>query len=206
LEAGSRVDVYLFFSFDLVGSSRLKARTFDRFHWVELFGYFHSECRRQIASRGVQNAVVWKYLGDEVLFYQRIETAYQVEHTIRAIDRALAALAQDLAGSAKYAEAAEFVSIRALAWNAAVLSFTEKVSPKMAALVAELEVAEMLPLDQMIHDRENDILEFIGPDIDTGFQLAVSARPDHITISAALAEFLRGTERPMLDAIIEAGS
>jgi hypothetical protein len=46
----------------------------------------------------------------------------------------------------------------------------------------------------------------IGPNIDTGFQLAVSARPEHITISAALAEFLRGTDRPLLDAIIEAGS
>jgi hypothetical protein len=31
-------------------------------------------------------------------------------------------------------------------------------------------------------------------------------RPDHITISPALAEFLRGSERPMLDAIIEAGA
>ena len=59
--------------------------------------------------------------------------------------------------------------------------------------------------DSLIHDRENHILDFLGPNIDTGIQLAVSARPEHITISAALAEFLRGTERPMLDAIIAAG-
>jgi hypothetical protein len=206
LETGSRVDVYLFFSFDLVGSSRLKAQKFDRFHWVELFQYFHSECRRLIAGRGVENAVVWKYLGDEVLFYQRIGTAYQVEHTIRAIDRTLAALTQELAGSAKYAAAAEFISIRAMAWVAPVLSFAEAVSDKMTALVTELEKVGLLPDDQMIHDRENNILDFLGPNIDTGFQIAASARPEHITISPALAEFLRGSERPVLDAIIEAGN
>lgn len=58
MQSGSRVDVYLFFSFDLVGSSLLKAQRFNRFHWVELFRHFHGECRRQIASRGVEDAVV----------------------------------------------------------------------------------------------------------------------------------------------------
>jgi hypothetical protein len=206
VQSGSRVDVYLFFSFDLVGSSLLKAQRFNRFHWVELFQHFHSECRRQIVSRGVEDAVVWKYLGDEIFFYQRISTPYQVEHTIRAIDRALAALTQDLGASAKYAAAAEYISIRAIAWTAPVLSFTDGVSEKMTELVAQLEAADLLPNDQMIHDRESNILDFLGPNIDTGFHLADSARPEHISISPALADFLRGTERPMLDAIIEAGN
>ena len=206
MQSGSRVDVYLFFSFDLVGSSLLKAQRFNRFHWVELFQYFHSECRRQIVSRGVEDAVVWKYLGDEIFFYQRISTPYQVEHSIRAIDRALVALTQDLGSSAKYAAAAEYISIRAIAWTAPVLSFAEGISAKMTDLVAELEGADLLPNDQMIHDRENNILDFLGPNIDTGFDLAASARPEHISISPALADFLRGTERPMLDAIIEAGN
>jgi hypothetical protein len=64
----------------------------------------------------------------------------------------------------------------------------------------------MLPADQMMHDRENNIVDFLGPNIDTGFHVAASARPEHISISPALAEFLRGTERPVLDAIIEAGN
>jgi hypothetical protein len=206
LEASSRVDVYLFFSFDLVGASRLKAQKFDRFHWVELFRFFHSECRRHITTRGVENAIVWKYQGDEVLFYQRIETAYQVEHSIRAIDRTLGALMNEFGASAKYAAATEYISIRALAWIAPVMSFAENVPPKMTELVSELEKRELLTGDQMFHDRENQILDFLGPNIDTGFQLAASARPERITISSALADFLRGSDRPVLDAIIEAGS
>ena len=206
MESGSRVDVYLFFSFDLVGSSHLKAQKFDRFHWVELFQYFHNECRRQIASRGIAGAVVWKYLGDEVLFYQRIGSAIEVERTIRAMDRSLGSLAQDIGESAKYAAAVKYISIRAIAWIAPVLSYAENVSPKMAALVADLEREDLLPEDQLYHDRENNILDFLGPNVDTGFQIAVSARPEHITISAALADFLRGTDRPVLDAILEAGS
>jgi hypothetical protein len=116
------------------------------------------------------------------------------------------ALTQDLGSSAKYAAAAEYISIRAIAWTAPVLSFAEGISAKMTDLVAELEGADLLPNDQMIHDRENNILDFLGPNIDTGFDLAASARPEHISISPALADFLRGTERPMLDAIIEAGN
>ncbi len=177
VKSGSRVDVYLFFSFDLVGSSRLKAQHFDRFHWVELFQYFHSECRRQIATRRVENAVVWKYLGDEVLFYQRIKSAYEVEHSVRAIDRALGAITHDLSESAKYAAASEYVSVRALAWTAPVLSFSEDVPEKMAALVTQLESAGLLPDDRMIHDQETRIIDFLGPGIDTGFALGASARP-----------------------------
>lgn len=206
METGSRVDVYLFFSFDLVGSSGVKAQKFERFHWVELFRYFHSECRRHIVSRGVENAVVWKYQGDEILFYQRIETAYQVEHTIRSMDRTLGALMRELGESAKYSAAAEHLAIRALAWIAPVRSFAENVPEKMAVLVAELEKLDLLTGDQMFHDRENSILDFLGPNIDTGFRLAATARPERITISPELADFLRGSDRPVLDAIIAAGS
>lgn len=206
MELSPRVDVYLFFSFDLVGSSRLKTHQFDRFHWVELFRYFHSECQRHIASRGVEHAVVWKYLGDEVLFYQRIETPYQVEHSIRSIDRTLNAFMNELRESAKYGAAAQYVTIRALAWLAPVLSLAENVPEKMSLLVRELAKLELLTGDQMFHDRENQILDFLGPNIDTGFQLHKTARTERITISADLADFLRGSERPVLDAIIEAGN
>lgn len=206
MESGSRVDVYLFFSFDLAGANRLKAQLFDRFHWVELFRHFHHECQRLIASRGIADAVIWKYLDDRVLFYQRIGTPYEVEHSIRAIDRALNALGQELTASAKYAAAAEFVSPRAIAWLAPVVSFSDDVSDQMADLVARLEGLELLPFDQMVHDRENGIVDFLGPNIDTGFQLALTARLGQITISAELADFLRGSERPVLDAVLEAGS
>ena len=205
MEAASRVDVYLFFSFDIVGASRLKAQKFERFHWVDLFRYFHSECRRQIANRGVENARVWKYLGDEILFFQRIDTAYQVEHTIRAIDRTLGAFAHDLGQSAKYSAAAEHISLRALAWIAPVLSFAENIPDKMAALVNELKTLNLLTGDHMFYDAETQILDFLGPNVDVGFQLAASGRPERITISDDLAEFLRGSDRPILDAIMEAG-
>lgn len=206
MELSPRVDVYLFFSFDLVGSSRLKTHQFDRFHWVELFRYFHSECRRHVVHRGIENAVVWKYLGDEVLFYQRIETPYQVEHAIRAIDRTLVTFMTELRASAKYAAAAQYVTVRALAWIAPVLSLAENVPEKMSALVKELAKLELLTGDQMFYDAESNILDFLGPNVDTGFQLRKTARPERITISADLADFLRGSERPVLDAIIEAGA
>jgi hypothetical protein len=201
-----RVDLYLLFSFDLVGSSRLKAVDFEGFHWVELIQYFHSQCRHLIANNGVDDAHLWKYHGDEVLFYQRIGTAYQVEHSIRAIDRVLAAFKRELAASPKYAPAAELISIRAIAWTAPVLSHAEIVPEKMAALVEQLEAADALTHDKLIHDPDSHVVDFLGPNIDIGFALAANARELQITISEELADFLRGTERPVLDAIIEAGS
>ncbi len=206
METGSRVDVYLFYSFDLVESSRLKAQKFAQFNWVELFQHFHSSCRKLIASRGVEHAVVWKYLGDEILFYQRVGNALEVEQTIRAIDRTLSALTQELNESEKYSAAAEYISFRAIAWLAPVLSISHGVTAKMAQLMAQLEDLKLVPEDQMIHDRENHIVDFLGPKTDAGFQLAASARPERITISAEIADFLRGSDRPLLDAIIEAGA
>jgi hypothetical protein len=206
LETGSRVDVYLFYSFDLVESSRLKAQKFAQFNWVELFQYFHGVCRRLMAARGVEHAVVWKYLGDEILFYQRIGDALEVEQTIRAIDRTLSALTQELAASEKYGAAAEYISFRAIAWLAPVLSTSHDITAKMAKLMAQLQDLKLVPEDQMIHDRENHIVDFLGPKTDAGFQLAAAARPERITISAEIADFLRGSDRPVLDAIIDAGA
>ncbi len=206
MEPGSRVDVYLFFSFDIVGSSRLKERSFDRFHWVDLIQYFYSECRRLVAVNGVQSAAVWKYLGDEVLFYERIGTAYQVEHSIRAIDRVLNTFMRELGESAKYAGAAASISLRATAWIATVLSYAADVPPKMAALVAELEESHLLTDNRLLDDRENHLVDFLGPNIDAGLALRTTARELQITISLELADFLRGSDRPILDAIIEAGA
>ena len=201
-----RVDLYLLFSFDLAGSSRLKAQAFEDFHWVEFVQYFHSQCRRLIAHFGVEHAQLWKYDGDAILFYQRIGTAYEVEHSIRAIDRVLAAFQRELGESQRYAAAADVISIRAVAWTAPVVSHVEAVPAKMAALVERLEEANSLTHDKMIHDPESHGVDFIGPNIDTGFALAADARELQITISAELADFLRGSDRPMLDAIIEAGN
>jgi len=201
-----RVDLYLLFSFDLVGSSRLKAQAFEGFHWVEFLQYFHSQCRRLVGAYGIEGARLWKYHGDDVLFYQRITTAYEVEHSVRAIDRVLAAFKRELDASPKYAPAAEYISIRAIAWTAPVLSFADVVPDKMAALVEQLEDAKLLTHDKLVLDPENHVVEFLGPNIDTGFALAADARELQITISEELADFLRGSDRPILDAIIEAGN
>lgn len=124
----------------------------------------------------------------------------------RAIERVLVAFKGELVESPKYSAAGKYTSIRAIAWTAPVLSHVEVGPAKMAALVEQLEEAHLLTHDKMIHDPENHIVDFLGPNIDTGSQLAAGARELQITISPKLADFLRGSDRSILDAIMEAGA
>jgi len=110
----------------------------------------------------------------------------------------------EFGASAKYAAATEYISIRALAWIAPVPSFAENVPAKMTELVDELERRELLTGDQMFHDRENQILDFLGPTSTPVPARRIRAtRADYDQLRAG--DFLRA--RPsVLDAIIEAGS
>jgi hypothetical protein len=69
---------------------------------------------------GAQAGLSWStILGDEVLFFRRMESAERIDRTLSAIRRCLDAYLKELEDTA-YAEALENISIKALAWMAPV--------------------------------------------------------------------------------------
>jgi class 3 adenylate cyclase len=179
-----RFDVYQFWSFDLVGSSALKSQTFESFHWVDLIRDFYHQCAALQQQLGVRDASVWKYIGDEILFY-KIAGPSQIEDTVKAVFRVLDAYTTQLAASTKFADAAPHISIKAFAWIAPVMTYVE-ASETDAAFE---EIARSLPCDDQVIE-ESGRVDFLGPNIDAGFRLAEFARQKQLVVSAALAHYL----------------
>lgn len=61
--------IYLFFSFDLVNSTKFKSRYKRK--WPIVFDQFYSRITKEMIEN-VKGSVVWKYIGDEVLFYKKV--------------------------------------------------------------------------------------------------------------------------------------
>ena len=59
--------VYLFCSFDIVESTYLKSINPQ---WAKLFNQFYDSSVRDLEKQGFE---FWKYVGDEVLFYKKLE-------------------------------------------------------------------------------------------------------------------------------------
>ena len=143
LETGSRVDVYLFYSFDLVESSRLKAQKFAQFNWVELFQHFHSfvpEADRQ--PRQWEHAVVWKYLGDEILLLPaRRERAGGRTGPFAPSTCTLSALTQELNGEREILRRGRIhlVPGHRVAGALGAFYLARRHAAKMAQLMAQLE-------------------------------------------------------------------
>jgi len=181
----ARFDVYLFWSFDLVGSTALKAKSFETFHWVDVIRDFYHQCEALLQRLGVEDARVWKYIGDEVLFYRRIVQPAQIEDTVRAIFRGLDGYTTELATSTKYAEVVPYVSIKAFAWLVPVMSYVHAAG----ANDEFADVAGSIRGDDQIIE-ENGRIDFLGPNIDAGFRLAQFARKKQLVLSGALAAYL----------------
>ena len=58
--------VYLFFSFDLVNSTQFKASHPD--DWPVVVTRFYELITAELTTR-LSSAIVWKFVGDEVLFF-----------------------------------------------------------------------------------------------------------------------------------------
>lgn len=62
--------IYIFFSFDLVGSTNLKTKEPDC--WPSIIFKFYELIYNELKEK-IPQVVVWKYLGDEVLLYVSLD-------------------------------------------------------------------------------------------------------------------------------------
>ena len=62
--------IYMFFSFDLVNSTQFKTKYKNK--WPIVFDEFYTNITKAMIEQ-VNGSVVWKYIGDEVLFYKKID-------------------------------------------------------------------------------------------------------------------------------------
>ncbi|HEX3535181.1 MAG TPA: hypothetical protein VHU15_00285 [Stellaceae bacterium] len=192
---GRGAAVYLFLSVDMDNSTAFKGMDT---RWPFVIHNFYEDVVREIRIV-CPRFNVWKYIGDEVTFWRRIEPgddlARLVADTHAALDRIRANL--DAIEDHHHVKTRNVLSAKATIWAAAA----EFV--KRANLHRDLKTSYMHPnriiIDEHIlgvtereHAGQVRIYDFIGPDIDIGFRTSHFAHRGFLLVSAGLAHALLG--------------
>ena len=192
---GRGAAAYLFLSVDMDNSTAFKS-TEPR--WPFVIHNFYEDVVREIRNV-CPRFNVWKYIGDEVTFWRRLEPGDDVGRLVADTHAALGRIRANLDGieDHHHVKTRNVVSAKATIWAAAA----EFV--KRANLQRDLKTGYRHPnriiIDEHIlgviereHAGQVRIYDFIGPDIDIGFRTSHFAHRGFLLVSAGLAHALLG--------------
>ena len=168
----------MFFSFDLVNSTAYKDE--KKIEWLKVFAKFYDIIKKEMKQK-FPSIRLWKYIGDEVLFYQALDSRFQLFETIPKAYEVLMSSLKHLTNL--YPTIFKPLSIKGTVWCAKVIhAYGEELEDfKSEAPNIALDVA---------YENNNSLRDFIGPDIDTGFRISHYAGKEKVVISANFASLL----------------
>ena len=185
-----RVEPFLFYSFDLVNSTRYKS--LDPDSWSELFRQnFYRAVEGAMTKHRVKDSssypspLLWKRLGDEILFYQKFPPEDELFLWIRwAINTATAIATKIRNSTAPVAKRAR-LGIKVTIWCALI---TTKGTGKTHS--------ELMPSGVNLRILESDqrTVDFIGTEIDLGFRLTKFSREGIAVLDPWLASIAYANE------------
>jgi hypothetical protein len=185
-----RLDLLTFVSFDLVGSTALKQRRSD---WPKVVEFFYATSAR-LAATFIGQTHIWKFLGDEILLFTRIESTEALADVARKAFHCLRAIIGEL--SREYGEDLG-LSVKGIIWIAPVQSEIDSdLSSDLVA--AHRRIIDAFPGDDIVVDDYSSIegsaisgpLDFLGPNIDAGFRIGHFARAQELVVSPMLGYYL----------------
>ncbi len=150
--------------------------------WVDVFTTFYVDFL-DILDRECETTdppVVWKLLGDEILFYKRLEDHHQCGVYVNAMLRTIRQYHE------KLRDEKPSLGLKCCAWLAG-FPVNNLIYPLSEADEAKCLVDEATGIP---FSRDPQKLDFIGPQIDTGFRLAKLASEGRMPVSVDLAYLL----------------
>lgn len=184
-------NIYIFFSFDLVGSTRFKVE--EPAIWPYIIFKFYELIYNELKNK-IPQILVWKYLGDEVLLYVSIKDfecdslIYEIPDIAYNVQSKVAKDIQTIIHKKKLK-----LDIKSTIWIAGVQTVKSQVfnandisieDEKYRNLMMPLTVGDKLQVD------------FLGPDMDTGFRISKFAYHHKVVLSADLAYLLYRMKKP----------
>ncbi|MCR5623095.1 MAG: hypothetical protein K6G18_14740 [Treponema sp.] len=184
-------DIYVFFSFDLVGSTKFK--TDEQEKWPYVIFKFYELTYNELKNK-IPRVAVWKYLGDEVLLYISLHAfgsdheIYKIPENVFSVQSSVSKVLQALFPGEKLR-----IDIKSTIWIAGtvMLRSEEFIPDKMPLAVG---IYRNLKMKLSIGDQTQD--DFIGPDMDTGFRVAKHAHKNMVVLSADFAYLLYRMKKP----------
>lgn len=171
---------YVFFSFDLVNSTLYK--TINESGWPLVITKFFEAVEDGLKKR-IDYVFLWKYAGDELLLYKKIES---LDDLRGCVPRAHAVMAHTIDRLHDlFPDSRTILSVKTTVWCARVHEIppADIYADRPANGYRNLIVPQPGP-----PGREQ--LDFLGPDIDIGFRIANFAARRRLVISADLAYLL----------------
>lgn len=184
-------DIYVFFSFDLVGSTKFKVD--HPFKWPYVTSQFYDLIHNELKKR-IPQVCVWKYLGDEILLYASIHLfesdseLYRIPENVFSVQAEVSRSVQTLSDGKRLE-----LDVKSTVWIAGALTMkpqdlhhdTETLNDSTYR-----NIRIQLPIGKQIHD------DFLGPDMDAGFRVAKHAYQNKVVLSANLAYLLTRMKKP----------
>jgi hypothetical protein len=165
---------YLFFSFDLVNSTAFKNKEGN---WSNIFDQFFTTCKEEM-RRLFPFAITWKMIGDEILFYLRVDSEGELYNSPK---NTFDVLTECIKFLNNISNAKSYLSVKATIWAASASDFKDTEKNK---IIIE-------------RDFDNDVLDFLGSDIDIGFRISEYALNAILVVEAKLACLLTKLETKM---------
>lgn len=186
-------EVILFFSFDVVNSSLYKTINYNG--WASVLISLFKKIQK-IVKDSIDNAELWRVLGDEAIFIVRIHKEDEIYQCIDIINDILISIVNDLRNGNMFENLAYFtkaerdlmkkqniISLKGAAWIAVV---SKMGSDRTGTINGEYENISA----QFSASDRYKIFEFLGNDIDTGFRIAKETTERRLVISFELAYIL----------------
>jgi NUDIX domain len=175
LRAQPQPGVYIFFSFDLVNSTQFKASY--PAEWPVVVMRFYELITNELITR-ISSAIVWKFVGDEVLFFKQVINEEDLLLALPAAHAALLATMEVLHKASPSSR--ELLAIKGTVWIAEAQPIQPSDAKSIKTTSRNIIVEPGRSPSWMSRD-------FLGPDIDAGFRISRFALRRRLVVSAELA-------------------
>lgn len=171
--------LYLFASFDLVNSTKFKS---EDNKWPVVISQFYTMAVREV-QKDQSGFKVWKFVGDEVLFFKIVRSIEALAADIQRLYAANWSINDALVGA--FPHTRYNLSVKSTVWCALC---TQLQSGELEAALNDP------PSNVLITDIVSEVTQrdFIGPDVDVGFRIAKYAHRNVLTVSAELTGLVLG--------------
>jgi hypothetical protein len=182
--------IYLFISFDMVNSTALKIKKMEE--WPSVVTYFYETIAKEMKDN-IDSSRIWKYLGDEIVFYYIISNAsylYDIPECVYKIqEKVVLKIREDF-------KIDKIIDIKCTMWLAGVRYLKPGPIDNQEKTRVGINNDIYRNINISIDSQGRDIEDFLGPDIDIGFRIAKYATKSKVALSAEYAYLLYCLGKP----------
>lgn len=189
----SEKNIYIFFSFDMVGSTKLKTK---KENWPFCISSFYYTVYTKLQHK-IPQIKEWKYLGDEILLYVSLRDL-SIDFDSRSsllieIPKIVYDVQSEVAEIIQKDSRVPELNVKSTVWIAGVQTIEWEPSPldkNYQNITATIDMEAKGGKENKTENGTKNRHDFLGPDMDIGFRIAKFAFHHKVVLSADFAYLL----------------